>query len=1711
MSLLTNYELSIWTHSDTFIGSLKSSVDFNGQAYNIKHKTNINGTETLSFAMPLYVYDTITGAFVENTLWTHIINENKIRLIKQKKTINEEIHDFVIKSFVESREDSQKFVTVECMSYAIYELSKVGYTADFYEEWLTNNYPNDAYTINFWMNRVLPYTRNQYNVSTNTDGWNYTPQTLNEKENITGYTFVSGDTWTENTGSPIEKERIIKVSKSNVFNMLQELAEKFQVWAVFTYTYDNTYKVTGRNINFVEEVISDGTYTFNYGVNIQSLSRTSDSNDIVTKMYVTPIESEFEDDLYMNIDDAKPNFAMSNFLYNFDYYYNAGLMSSTEYSNLSILQSNLRKQNIALKQYQANLFNLDNQSDDLAVKIDFLNFKIKGAEQTKVDLVNQLSSYGTQEYALTDSYCVIVPGADYRIDLSSRKGILTSPAFTFKKSNKVSITPALNTDYFFLYDDTDDEAAITGIRFVANPDLTSVSLTTDLSTPLTAVVTSTTNLRSGMTLLENSNVPAGTKITSIDSATDITLSQAATAAGTVSTNFTLYRVYCSYSYNPYTYTLKLISGQDAIIDSSTVAVANLTAEKAVVDGNITTIQNDINSTLSTIEEYISTFESANVSILKEGVWEDSSYVLRKKINEITSGGAQTISHTDSSVSCYYRTSDLNNIDLDSIQLWKVVGGANTYCYSRYVDYDIKLGTYSATNALLFKPIVSSQLATDNPSTLYFRYKLVGTTQYLSATISKATCTVWDTRYFDITLANIMQHSLEIYSYYEGVDDVDNVLLVENTDYSLSTSYDASFNLKTRVTFKETQSARHYSTYPKIFVQTNESVERYYYDAVDVLTRSSIPNVSYNISVVDLSALSGFEDYRAAVGQKILIFDRELKFVGTEAFVSEIDYDLENPEQTSITISNYKTKFEDIFQRIVATTDSMRAREVSFDIMEQVISPKKVINFDILQNSFNENYLTLGTGVNNSVLWDENGITITDISGDSPVPGQVRIIGNGIFLSRTLVDGVREWTSAITAKGINASAITAGLIDTKKISIWNSNQIRFSWISEGLFAYGIAESGETDFNTFVRLNDEGLLFQRLINAGTVDEDTITELSLTWEGLEINGQEGAIKLTSLNGLQVFDATAQERIQIGKLSSTNDYGMRLRNSSNSITLETATDGTLWLKDSLLIGSGTSTVGLYGGGIDADIAIWAGSEDKNSAPFRIDYNGNLSAINVNLTGSINATEGYFTNDVYIGSLDNESNKIVLHGGDDGATTSIGSQNYASGEYGWKIDGLGNADFENITARGALKSTVFIYDEVNAQGGSLFIGKSGILFHDLIKTNGATSLTFNVKNTYDTQSALFAIGDSLKIQSYITIPPSITATKIILWLKVTAIQDPQIGPYRTYTADVLSSDPTTAYTLSPGTAIINYGVNTGGFILLKADDSIGPYIDIVENNGTNIQYPETQVLKVRLGDLSGISTDDFGSLNGYGLYSENVYLTGQFVMPGAGMSNEDSYTKDGSPIRIWAGVNSPSNRTNALFIVTENGSLYASNATLSQSIFAGDITIGDIQIYDSTKTADGDAMIRFVHDGPIYPVEISAAGSHFALPFYIGSASDQRFIVNESNILLKSNSFMINQDETGAGRYVNFPNSATSTIDLIEFVNGDFGFNVNSDSEFRFTSYTPNAVNGQYDFYFQGASNTAIKTYIKGTLGVDSSISIGTLKMEKKTDAGNVGIDFIV
>lgn len=340
---------------------------------------------------------------------------------------------------------------------------------------------------------------------------------------------------------------------------------------------------------------------------------------------------------------------------------------------------------------------------------------------------------------------------------------------------------------------------------------------------------------------------------------------------------------------------------------------------------------------------------------------------------------------------------------------------------------------------------------------------------------------------------------------------------------------------------------------------------YYLDALSIAHTSSMPQISYRISVVDVSALEDYTAYTFKCGDITYIEDVEFfgwQFVGPnaiptpykeEVIVSQIESDLDNPNNNVITVQNYKTQFEDLFQRITATTQALQFAEGSYNKVANVITETGQIKLENLQNSLIGNTIVLENSKDQSVTWDETGITTTSLGKPNEI---LRIVSGGLFVSK---DGGQTWITGITANGINASLLTVGQIDVSKVRVMSGSFPAFAWDDTGIHAYEFdrTENGGTyDFNyrNFVRYDQFGLYGYKsasdeIFTPLSTDDIWINEnvpFQLTWKGFKLRGQNGFIEISDDNAIKIFDET-EERIVLGRFED-GTYGLKVTNSTTS-----------------------------------------------------------------------------------------------------------------------------------------------------------------------------------------------------------------------------------------------------------------------------------------------------------------------------------------------------------------------------------------------------------------------------------------------------------------------------------------------------------------------------------------------------------------------------------
>ena len=432
---------------------------------------------------------------------------------------------------------------------------------------------------------------------------------------------------------------------------------------------------------------------------------------------------------------------------------------------------------------------------------------------------------------------------------------------------------------------------------------------------------------------------------------------------------------------------------------------------------------------------------------------------------------------------------------------------------------------------------------------------------------------------------------------------------------------------------------------------------YYLDAQSTLHTSSQPKVTYNISVLELSQLDGYENFVFSLGDITTIEDTE--FFGwtwtenglktpykEEIIVTETTNMLDSPEQNQIKVQNYKSNFEDLFQRMAATTQAVEYSTGKYQKVAGIVEDDGTINITTLQHSIANNALILQNSKDQTVIWDETGITTTSPTDPTRI---VRIVNGGIFLSR---DGGIEWRTGITGDGINADYVTTGNLNVDQVNILHGGMSSFRWDSKGINAYEFninKETGEiSGFNNskFVRFDQYGLYgvdgfanFDPLIEEnGISGEDKIwkhSNFALTWKGFQIKSKHsegGYISITSTDDFQVINSQGKSQVKIGLLYVENDepiYGLQIKDKNEKIVIEHGSDGKVWIKDELKIGNYSSSVAL--GILEGNKATKYDGTVKNNydnvAPENIHevINANNKFL-VYEDGSMKATDGEFT-----------------------------------------------------------------------------------------------------------------------------------------------------------------------------------------------------------------------------------------------------------------------------------------------------------------------------------------------------------------------------------------------------------------------------------------------------------------------------------------------------
>ena len=453
-------------------------------------------------------------------------------------------------------------------------------------------------------------------------------------------------------------------------------------------------------------------------------------------------------------------------------------------------------------------------------------------------------------------------------------------------------------------------------------------------------------------------------------------------------------------------------------------------------------------------------------------------------------------------------------------------------------------------------------------------------------------------------------------------------------------------------------------------------DKYYLDAASVAYTSGFPKITYQIEVEPLINTYGSTffggtnrfscGYRLEPGYKTFIEDIDYfkdennNTFKEEVIISETAKYLDSPEKNTITVQNFRTQFEDLFQRIAATTANLEFAQGMYARAASLINPDGSLQPQAIEKTFT-NAKSISLTTDSSVVTGKNGIIATNTKNPSE---QTQFCGSGI---RCTTNGGKTWMTAITGNGINANAITSGQIATDKIFIGDPNNPQFKWDSEGITSFDTYTLNGIDYLNyykFTRLNDLGFYgIDQVHTSGTTkptngyylrknvsvnipqESDYTGETSTSqnhllnpqcifyvgWAGFKFKSgnttsMEG-LYFDNTNGLVMRDSGGKQRLQIGPLTGEGNntiYGFAVKDKADHPVLFNLAD--------------TDNSGIIG--ITGSI---------NILPTEADYNVNSTFLKIGYTSSTGSNETFYQDTIVSSSSGdgytlNQSNTVTFN-----------------------------------------------------------------------------------------------------------------------------------------------------------------------------------------------------------------------------------------------------------------------------------------------------------------------------------------------------------------------------------------------------------------------------------------------------------------------------------
>lgn len=445
----------------------------------------------------------------------------------------------------------------------------------------------------------------------------------------------------------------------------------------------------------------------------------------------------------------------------------------------------------------------------------------------------------------------------------------------------------------------------------------------------------------------------------------------------------------------------------------------------------------------------------------------------------------------------------------------------------------------------------------------------------------------------------------------------------------------------------------YYTREKVWSDSSyETAEELYEEAQKQIVKLAQPPVQFEIDVVDfLQIAEGKADRRKLVlGDLVTIYYEKF---GIDVVVRLVGFTY-NPDSHELKLKfSNKASIDDPYLQLVELQRNAVTTSTTLDMSKYKWDKSEVNQSQIeqiLTRDLEAQNNRVISGKDQEQIIDRRGIWLYSKDSQGNIePEQIRIVSNSIVLSK---DGFKSASTAISPEGIWASqfigrAIIGAQGVFEGVDIYNSD-------GEGatlLATLGKYTDSQGNPNRGLYIRNGAINVQNSSGASFITGDSVTVASAGMTSLD----------TGNNAVRIYAGATLDNRNVAPFRVTNGGYLYAQNATISGTVEAQTmrirggnyqainvvnDPTLGqnqIEGDFIVGSGVNQAGISGVGTSgSSIRFWAGSTNRNSAPFRVQQDGKVYASNIDIVGgSINvATDVTIGNKLHI-NPDNFGNGI--------------------------------------------------------------------------------------------------------------------------------------------------------------------------------------------------------------------------------------------------------------------------------------------------------------------------------------------------------------------------------------------------------------------------------------------------------------------------------------